>query len=243
MLSLSLSSWSLPLASLPILLVPLGYLLLYPRSRPSFQHTHHRLDTPPLADDESDPLPSVLAPAYTTHARLLPVPSKHAFSYPLLYLGADVDALEAGRLNLPYRVFKYGGTSARVLGLRSGAYLMPDVLPGADEGTQEREEASKDGAVLEGKKVEGLGLRGKVERLLSEYGIGKEEVGRIWMLTMPSFLGFEGINPLTVWYIYRRPSITDDAGQEAKRGTEGRAQSRRELLAVILEVHNTFGEK
>ena len=43
-----------------------------------------------------------------------------------------------------------------------------------------------------------------------------------WMVSMPSLLGFEGINPLTVWYIYNRD---------------------RQISCIILEVHNTFGEK
>ena len=144
---------------------------------------------------QSDDLQSVLIPSYTSHARLLPTPTKHAFSYPLIYLGVDVDVLEAGRLNLPMRLLSYGGSPlTKVLGLRSLNYLNPG------EGS----------------------MRSKLERLLLEQGMSRKQVHRAWLVTMPSLLGFESINPLTVWYVY------DD---------------QRQLSCVILEVHNTFGEK
>lgn len=140
-------------------------------------------------------LRSIIIPAYTSHARHLPKPSRHAFSYPLLYLGVDVDELEKARLNLPGRLLGYGGSSwTKVLGLRSFGYLRP----GPES------------------------LRAKAERLLHEQGVKEEGIARIWLVTMPSFAGFEGINPLSVWYIY---------------------SEKRELSCIILEVHNTFGEK
>lgn len=142
-----------------------------------------------------DDLPSLLIPSYTSHARLLPTPTKHAFSYPLIYLGVDIDALEDGRLDLPMRMLSYGGSPmSKVLGLRSMNYLTPG----------ERS------------------LRHKLNTLLSERGMTQDRIGRAWMVTMPSLLGFESINPLTVWYVY-------DIGGA--------------LSCVILEVHNTFGEK
>jgi len=44
---------------------------------------------------------------------------------------------------------------------------------------------------------------------------------------MPAFLGTEGINPLSVWLCYEK----DEEGKERK------------LWTVLLEVHNTFGER
>jgi DUF1365 family protein len=110
-------------------------------------------------------------------------------------LGIDIDALEKRELDLPGRLLGYGGRPwTKVLGLRTDGYLRigPD------------------------------GMRAKAERLLSEQGMSKGDMAKIWLVTMPSFLGFEGINPLSVWYIY---------------------SEKRELTCVILEVHNTFGEK
>lgn len=151
----------------------------------------------PELDADADALTSVLIPAYTSHSRSLPKQSKHAFSYPLLYLGVDVDALESGALKLPGRIVRYGGQPiTKLLGLRSDGYLDPG--------------------------PEGLGLRAKVERLLDTRGIPRNSIGRIWLVTMPSCFGFEGINPLSTWFVYDKE---------------------RRFLCVILEVHNTFGEK
>lgn len=196
------SSWLIGSA----LLLPLGLIFIFrhpsrrspPRQSPTFP--------PSRSKSLGSPLPSVLAPAYTTHARLLPSPSRHAFSYPLLYIGADIDSLTDGSIDQPFRLFSFGGKPwTKVLGLRSDGYL----TPGPDN------------------------LREKVEVLLrKQCGIGREGVGRVWVLTMPSLCGFEGINPLTVWYVYKAGS-----------GIEAQEKGDRALLAVILEVHNTFGEK
>ena len=143
---------------------------------------------------DPETLPSVVLPSYTSHARLLPVPSKHTFSYPLIYLGVDIDTVEKGSVNLPWRVFRYGHSWFNVLGLRSFNYLHP----GSES------------------------LRSKLDSLLAERGLSQDERERAWMVSMPSLLGFEGINPLTVWYVYDKT---------------------RRLSCIILEVHNTFGEK
>ena len=134
-------------------------------------------------------LPSLVIPSYTSHSRLLPSESKHSFSYPLLYIGVDVDSLSAGELNIG-RLFRYGVRPwTTVLGLRGDGYLS----------------AGKES------------LRCKVEKFLAD----GDQIGRVWLVTMPSLLGWEGHNPLSVWYIY------DLAGK---------------LDRVVLEVHNTFEE-
>lgn len=160
-------------------------------------------------------LPSFLISAYTTHARFLPKPSKHAFSYPLIYLGLDLDDLESGSLDLPSRVFGYNTHPLSViLGIRRKNYLTAPSLSDTS-GDINR----KSGEVAVGKDS----LRDALSYLLETHGgISKGDVGRIWVVTMPSLMGFEGINPLTVWYIYHK-----DGG----------------FIAVVLEVHNTFGEK
>ena len=162
----------------------ISYYLFNPRPKPDRPH-----------QTLIDYLPSALIPAYTTHARLSPVLARHAFSYPLIYLGVDVDALEAGTLNLPGRLVKYGGQPiTKILGLRSDGYLLPG----------------------------GESFRQKINGLLSSHGVVKDDMSRVWLVTMPSFMGFEGINPLSVWYIYNHKGA---------------------LSCCVLEVHNTFGEK
>ncbi|KAJ7701545.1 hypothetical protein B0H17DRAFT_1244335 [Mycena rosella] len=128
-----------------------------------------------------------------THARLLPVRSKHAFTYPTLALLLSLNALEDHSLDLAGGwVFGYGGRWARLVGLRASPYLCPT----------------------------GGSLRQRLETVLLDRGF-TDGLGDAWMLTMPSLLGFEGINPLTVYFCYR-PDGT--------------------LFLVVLEVHNTFGE-
>ncbi|KAF7329885.1 hypothetical protein MKEN_00252200 [Mycena kentingensis (nom. inval.)] len=128
------------------------------------------------------------------HARLLP--TTHAFTYPTFSFFVSLNALEAHSLDLARGwVFGYGGRWGRVFGLRAAPYL----TPGHGSIKQKLED------VLKG--------QGRAEEAL--------RLDDAWMYTMPSLLGFEGINPLTVYFCY------DAVG---------------ELFIVVLEVHNTFGE-
>ncbi|WRT69206.1 uncharacterized protein IL334_006190 [Kwoniella shivajii] len=147
----------------------------------------------------STALPSLFFPAITTHGRYLPVTAKNAFTYSVLYLGVDIDSLESGSLDLPFNVVKYGGNPlTKLIGLRSRNYL--------SDGDQ--------------------GFRVKLENLLDKYGIEKDDIGKVWLVTLPSLAGWEGPNPLSTWFIYRKT-------KDEKIG---------DLLCVVLEVHSTFGE-
>ncbi|KAF9255713.1 hypothetical protein L218DRAFT_912079 [Marasmius fiardii PR-910] len=132
------------------------------------------------------------------HARLLPAESSHAFTYSTIALFVSLKSLENRCLDLGYgRIFGYGGKHGRLVGLRAKSYLFDSV---------ERS------------------IRKKLVALLEQRGFmdGKERVVEdAWMLTMPSYLGFEGINPLTVYFCYQPGDV---------------------LWLVVLEVHNTFGE-
>ncbi|KAF8192684.1 hypothetical protein K438DRAFT_2134044 [Mycena galopus ATCC 62051] len=127
-----------------------------------------------------------------THARLLPVASPHAFTYPTLSLLVSLNALESHSLDLGRGwIFGYGRRWARLVGLRAAPYLTEN----------------------------GGSIRQRLEKVLLDRGFGGD-LEDAWMMTMPSLLGFEGINPLTVYFCYR-------AGQ---------------FFLAVLEVHNTFGE-
>ncbi|KAF7297254.1 hypothetical protein MIND_00958500 [Mycena indigotica] len=127
-----------------------------------------------------------------THARLLPVDCQHAFTYPTYCLLTSLNALENHSLDLAKGwIFGYGGRWGRLFGLRPHPYLSP-----------------------------GKGsIKQKLLYILKERGF--EGIEDAWMMTMPNLLGFEGINPLTVYFCY---DVND------------------ELLVTVLEVHNTFGE-
>ncbi|KAK0431887.1 hypothetical protein EV421DRAFT_1720072 [Armillaria borealis] len=130
-----------------------------------------------------------------THARLLPTLSKHTFSYPTVSLLVSLNALESGKLDLGYGlVFRYGGLWGRLTGLRAEPYLSPQV--GIES------------------------IRDKLNALLASHEYGEGMLDDAWMMTMPSYLGFEGINPLTVYFCY-------------KAGV---------FWLTVLEIHNTFGE-
>lgn len=112
------------------------------------------------------------------HARLLPVQSAHAFTYPTLSLLVSLNALESHSLDLGRGwVFGYGGLWFRLTGLRADPYL-----------------TGRDGSI-----------RARLDTVLLERGLihSREELADAWMMTMPSLLGIEGINPLTVYFCYR----------------------------------------
>ncbi|KAH9894007.1 hypothetical protein C8Q73DRAFT_694094 [Cubamyces lactineus] len=160
-------------------------------------------------DQPSSPSTAYILENTISHARLLPEVSAHAFRYPTLAFLLSLDALESHKLDLARGwLFGYGGTSWRVTGLRSGAYLLPGSTAASALGTR--------------------GLKAKLADVLELHGLDKATVqawvadGDAWMLTMPSYLGYEGINPLTVYFCY------DSQGA---------------LYCVVLEIHNTFGEK
>jgi DUF1365 family protein len=128
----------------------------------------------------------VFPPAYilrstTTHARFLPANSRHAFTYPVLSLLLPLSALESGRLSLLQGfLFSFGGIYWRILGMRSAGYLYDD---------NGREPS----------------IRRKLINALRDFGIQHaEEMDDAWILTMPSYCGFEGINPLIVYFCYRK---------------------------------------
>ncbi|OJT12325.1 hypothetical protein TRAPUB_11100 [Trametes pubescens] len=178
-----------------------------------------------------------------THARLLPTPATHAFSYPTLALLLSLDALEAGALDLGRGwLFGYGGTAWRLTGLRSGAYLLPDA-PSTPQSTSNSKSSGSNGVNESNESNGGTGSTGAlIKAKLAEVLVrqGKEgarvwawaETGDAWMLTMPSYVGHEGINPLTVYFCYARGE-----------GEEGVDRADGALEWVVLEIHNTFGEK
>ncbi|KAF8598618.1 hypothetical protein BDV93DRAFT_450833 [Ceratobasidium sp. AG-I] len=164
---------------------------------------HHRRNPP----RSLGPAAGYVLTNQVVHARLLPAASKHAFTYPTLVLLLSLSALEEGELNCGWRgvVFGYPGIWGRICGLRPGPYL------------RDHSSSSSDNVAGTGP---GSTIRAKLVDLLRPSGV---QLGEVWMMTMPSFLGFEGINPLTVYFCYE--------------------EGREDVWGVVLEVHNTFGER
>lgn len=139
--------------------------------------------------------------AKTAHARFLPTEAKHVFCYPVLFFGVDLQALEEGKLDMG-RLFAYLPRRWTVTALRPNGYLDPSV------------------------KDPKKGIREKLWEHLAKHGVAKDKAESIYTVTMPAYLGTEGINPLTTHFCY---SLEEQKG--------------RKLEAVVLEVHNTFGER
>ncbi len=126
--------------------------------------------------------PAYILRSTTSHARFLPADSRHAFTYPILSLLLPLSALESGRLSLLNGfLFSFGGIYGRILGMRSAGYLYDD---------NGREPS----------------IRKKLVNALRDFGLehAGEQMDDAWILTMPSYCGLEGINPLTVYFCYRK---------------------------------------
>lgn len=119
------------------------------------------------------------------HSRLLPVNSKHTFNYQTISLLVPLKALECHALDLLGGwVFSYGGLYGRLSGIRPDGYLTVDANGGRKRSIME-----------------------KLRNLLNKNGYEGEEVEDAWMMTMPSYLGWEGINPLTVYFVYKPGNV------------------------------------
>jgi DUF1365 family protein len=117
-----------------------------------------------------------------THARFLPATATHAFRYPTFSLLLSLNALESGKIDLGGGwVFGYGGLWGRLTGLRPQGYLT-EAAPGSAE----------------------ISIKEKLVKLLLSHGYAdaSERTYDAWLQTMPGFLGYEGINPLSVYYCY-----------------------------------------
>lgn len=147
------------------------------------------------APPSSNPVHAYLLETTVTHARLHPSPSTHKFTYPVLSFFFPLRTLECNRISLLNGwLLCYGGIRARLIGLRADNYLY-------DDGSKEKSVRRKLGKVLRDFDVADAGI-GKVFE-------GEEPRFDAWMMTMPAYLGFEGINPLTVYFCYH-----DDAPDE-----------------------------
>jgi DUF1365 family protein len=94
-----------------------------------------------------------------------------------------LNALEDKKLDLLGGwLFGYGSTWGRVTGLRPSGYLFSDL-------TDKRS------------------IRSKLVDVLDQHGYSGRELCDAWLMTMPSYLGVQGINPLSVYFCYRRECV------------------------------------
>ncbi|KAJ3811527.1 hypothetical protein F5876DRAFT_75720 [Lentinula aff. lateritia] len=145
-----------------------------------------------------------------SHTRFIPF--LYSFKYTTIAVFVEISALEDSKLDTPF-LFGYNKRWRSLCSLSSDGYLLPSSGIGK------------------------MGFRGKVGALLKQGGCGDvmDGTNEIWMLSMPSYLGFEGINPLTVYLIYSIATPSSVFRSEDDRES-------RKLRLVLFEVHNTFGE-
>ena len=161
------------------------------------------------------------APGYilrttVTHSRLLPVQSRHSFTYPVLSFFVSLSELESNKLSLLNGyLFSYGGAICRITGLRASGYLYED-------GGKEKS------------------IRIKLVRVLEDFGIHDAiSMSDAWIMTMPSYLGYEGTNPLTVYFCYMDGRLWTIVLEVCMIFYPRFAHAQTQYL----KIHNTFGER
>lgn len=149
------------------------------------------------------------------HARLLPTNSAHAFNYKTFSLFLPLSALESHQLDLGDGwLFGFDdAASFSLTGIRPEAYL--------SSASEKRS------------------LRAKLAEVLERFGHDPKALRDAWMQTMPRYMGFGGINPLTIYYCYAHGS--DDLWTVV---LEVRIYLKSQRIVIdIYQVHNTFGEQ
>lgn len=170
-----------------------------------------------VAQAEERPIPGYIVQNRLTHSRLLPRESTHTFVYSTPYLLVSLNALESGALDLGRGwLFGYGRVSWRVTGMREATYLQPATHPGQR-------------------------LKEKIEVLLERRGYERvqDTLEDVWMLSMPSYFGYDGMNPLTVYFAYKKDGSPWLVILEV-RSEAGRL---RLYSSVHIKIHNTFHER
>ncbi|KAE8250536.1 hypothetical protein A4X13_0g4637 [Tilletia indica] len=198
--------------------------------------------TEKVAGSEKTPEGFVI-PARVYHARFLPKESAHAFRYPSLYLALELGALERKRkedgsrrsLDIS-RLLKFKDPSQKsypwtVSCINPPEYYRPEYTA-LKEPLKKQVESSirlKTLYELRHRDLISRGPQDIADHADEEAFRLNDEIDQIWSITMPSLLGFQGINPLTTYFCYRP-------------GPDG-GRSRGKLAFVLLEVHNTFSER
>ncbi|KAI9139510.1 hypothetical protein BKA69DRAFT_1126462 [Paraphysoderma sedebokerense] len=182
--------------------------------------------------------PHRLFHSHTFHARFYPV--THKFIYPVLYFGLDLNELEKNGKKSVLGCLQqhplawcwswlFGLEERGLWSIWADDYLSE--LSDGSDGKVNRRSLPVKTKPNGGKNQDGgkwTSLRQGALNHLEAKGIHSASIGRILLVTTPRFLGYS-FNPLSVYYCYRQAK--DDSTD-----TE-------DLVAVILEVNNTFSER
>ncbi|KAH9821516.1 hypothetical protein DFH28DRAFT_522934 [Melampsora americana] len=158
----------------------------------------------------------------THHARFLPSSSKHQFNYTLLQFGLDLDQLESDQLNLPFKLFKFITSTSKLSNWFLTFLPITSIHP-------------KD--YLHPSSISSQSIKSSLLQELNDHHQidVKKRIGSVYLITMPSYLGYEAMNPLSVYFCYA--PIDENKAQRDGNPTHA------PLSVVVLEVHNTFSER
>ncbi|KAI3635885.1 hypothetical protein MIR68_006523 [Amoeboaphelidium protococcarum] len=164
----------------------------------------------------------------TYHSRYIPV--KHTFEYPVWYVGVDFVRDDGNLKNSADSSVRAGvvplfrmNSHLSLLSIHEYDYMAIDQRVGGVQQSQSKQ------SYLQHRS----GIFQSIERLLMSKGLlpasdaDNKVLQRVHTITMPRLLGYS-FNPVSFHYAY------------ASAGVDG--QSSDSLLAVVLEVNNTFGE-
>jgi hypothetical protein len=173
------------------------------KSVPVTEATTHRIR------DVNNPPKGYIVVNRVSHSRFLPEPSKHAFVYPTLTFFLDIDALDNGDLNLGQLQLGLGTSSIAASNTNTSSKSQPDdpghaFLFGVGSRPWTRVTNVRPSSYLMDDGVEGRTFRSRLQEFMTRNGLEGvyRQVEDVWLTTSPSYLGYEGINPLSVWYCY-----------------------------------------
>ncbi|OAV87800.1 hypothetical protein PTTG_09664 [Puccinia triticina 1-1 BBBD Race 1] len=163
----------------------------------------------------------------TLHARFLPSSSAHQFKYSLIQFGLDLDHLESAQLDIPhlFRFAKPANSPPLATRLRQFFDLSNwlkciqifSISPSSYFKNTNQTHSIK---------------QSLFNQLEATFGIDDphEKIGKVYLLSMPTYLGFTSINPLSIYFCYQKPTDPSDPIHPP-------------LKYVVLDVQNTFSER
>ncbi|KAI9604438.1 hypothetical protein KEM48_000751 [Puccinia striiformis f. sp. tritici PST-130] len=157
----------------------------------------------------------------TVHARFLPSPSNHRFKYDIVQFGVDLDHLESHLLDIPHLFRFHNGThdhhhqtSCQILVPSTWINLIQIFSISPSSYFKTKTESIK---------------QALFDQLETQFMIEDvdSKIGKVYLLSMPTYLGYTTINPLSIYFCYQKSDTLKNPP----------------LKYVVLDVQNTFDER
>ncbi|EFP74687.2 uncharacterized protein PGTG_00643 [Puccinia graminis f. sp. tritici CRL 75-36-700-3] len=166
----------------------------------------------------------------THHARFLPSSSTHQFKYSLIQFGLDLDHLEAAQLDIPH-LFRFSKPKNDQLASRFRLLFDPsswlNLIQIFSISPSSYFKNTPSNNTHQAQSIK-LALFNQLE---TQFDLDPhQEIGKVYLLSMPTYLGFTSINPLSIYFCYQKPVDPSDPNHPP-------------LKYVVLDVQNTFSER